>query len=326
MSGLPRIKVLGVGGVGAEVGGVRVWFDSAGRGGGLVLVSHAHSDHAPRPRAKALATPQTASILSALGRRFRGRTLRYHERLKLVEASLTPKPSGHVLGSSQFLIDGDGERLVYTGDLNVYDSILLRGAEPLEAEKLIIESTYGLPVYAFPRREELYAEMVRWIVETIREGEIPAFKVYALGKAQEVIGLVNAYLNVPVVAGWSVSRVSEKHLEHGVKLRYLPLHSEEGLEAFAQGECVYVASRRENPPSKRRLRWAIATGWALRYSYPSFDAAFPLSGHSDYPGLLSYIEESRPKQIIVVHGYAEAFARQLRRRGWRAVSLSGETL
>ena len=315
------IRVLGAGGVGAEVRGRRLWFDSQGGSGELTLVSHAHSDHAPGARARALATPETASILKALGRKFRGRTLSFGERVRVGEALVSAEPSGHVLGSSQFLLEADGERLVYTGDLNVYDSILLRGAQPLEAEKLIIEATYGLPDYVFPRREELYTQIIKWILETIREGEIPAFKVYALGKAQEIIGLVNAYLKLPVVAGWTVSRVSEKHLEHGIKLSYLPLHGEEGLEAFAQGECVYVASRRENPPSKRRLRWAVATGWALRYGYPRFDAAFPLSGHSDYPGLIDYVERSRPREIYVVHGYSEAFARRLRRMGWRARSL-----
>ena len=316
--GLPGIRVLGVG---AEVNGFRLWFDCHGGGGGLTLVSHAHSDHLPATRSEALATPETVSILKAIGRRFRGRILGFGEKAEIGEATVSAEPSGHVLGSSQFIVEADGERLVYTGDLNTYDSILLKAAKPLEADKLIIGSTYGLPSYVFPEREELYSQIVRWILRCIRGGEVPAFKVYALGKAQEIIGLVNAYLDIPAVVGWNVARISEKHLKHGVRLRYLPLHSEEGVEAFTQGECVYISSRRLNPPSKRRIRWAVATGWALRYRYPEYDAAFPLSGHTDYPGLLSYVEESRPKRVYVVHGYSEVFARRLRRMGWRAISL-----
>ena len=313
---MPGLRVFGRGGIRVKAGGERLWLDSYGEG--TVLISHAHSDHIPRRKARVIATPQTLSILKAFGRRMGGRSLGFGETLKVGGFTVSAQPSGHVLGSSQFIIEVGGERLVYTGDLNIYDSILLEGGRPIEAEKLIIESTYGLPGYRFPPREEVYSSMVRWILSTIREGEIPAFKVYALGKAQEVIKMVNTFLGIPVVAGWTVSRVSDKHVEHGLGLDYLPLHKSEGLEAFSQGECVYVASRRENPPSKRRLRWAVATGWALRYRYPRYDASFPLSGHSDFPGLVEYIEHSNPREVFTVHGYSGEFARILRRMGWRA--------
>ncbi len=313
---VPGLRVFRGRGIGVRAGGRRLWLDSYGEG--IVLISHAHSDHVPRRKASIIATPQTLSILKVFGRHLDGRSLGFGETLKMGGISVSAQPSGHVLGSSQFIIDAEGERLVYTGDLNVYGSVILEGGRPVETEKLVIESTYGLPGYRFPPREEIYSSMIRWILSTIREGDIPAFKVYALGKAQEIIRMVNTFLGVPVVAGWTVSRISEKHVEHGLGLEYLPLHNSEWLEVFSQGECVYVASRRENPPSRRRLRWAVATGWALRYRYSRYDASFPLSGHSDFPGLVEYVEQSNPVEVFTVHGYANEFAHALRRMGWKA--------
>lgn len=316
-----KLKIARRGGLLVESEGTSIWLDSSPRNGEIGLITHAHFDHSPRRLSGIITTPETASILKLFRNGDVSRTIRYGEKIKIDRLGITAHPSGHVFGSSQYLIEGDGETLVYTGDLNTYDSVLLNGAEIIESDTLIIEATYGSPRYLFPRREEIYAEIIRWILQTIREGEIPAFKVYALGKAQEIIGIVNSYLNIPAVTSWTVSKITEKHRDHGLKLDYLPLHVKDGIEAFRQGECVYIASRRQNPPSKRRLRWAVATGWALRYRMSSYDAAFPLSGHADFPGLLSYVRESGAKTVYVVHGFAQEFAKQLQKIGIKAISL-----
>ena len=318
---LSRITVLRCGGLIVKTLETELWLDSAGSSEGLTLISHAHSDHVPRNLRKVISTPETACILKIFRDGFDWISLRFGECIEFGDVRISTEPSGHVLGSSQFLIDSGDERLVYTGDLNVYDSIVLKGAKSIDADKLVIEATYGSPNYIFPRREEIYAKIIDWIIRTIKSGEIPAFKVYALGKAQEIMKLVNTYLKVPVITSWTVSKIAEKYVDHGIQLSYLPIYTDEGLEVFSQGECVYIASKRRNPPSRKKIRWAVATGWALRYRYSGFDEAFPLSGHSDYPGLIRYVEESKPKEIYVVHGFVESFVKQLRRRGFNALEL-----
>ena len=308
-------------GLSVKAGGLRLWLDSSPRGPGLTLISHAHSDHSPSRLVKVVTTPETASVLRLFRRGEIERELRYGEVLKIDGVEVVAHPSGHVFGSSQFSIKADGSEVVYTGDLNTYDSVILKGADPIRSDELIVEATYGSPRYVFPPREIVYADIVRWILEVIREGAVPAFKVYALGKAQEIIGLVNSYLDVPVVASWTVSKIAEKHRQHGLTLDFLPINSEEGLEAFRQGECVYVSNRRGNPPAKRRLRWAVATGWAIRYRFSSYEAAFPLSGHADFPGLINHVLETGAKKVYVVHGFAEELARNLRKLGVNASAL-----
>jgi Cft2 family RNA processing exonuclease len=52
------------------------------------------------------------------------------------------------------------------------------------------------------------------------------------------------------------------------------------------------------------------------------DAAFPLSDHADYLDLLRYVECVQPRRVLTLHGFASAFAADLRARGVEAWALS----
>ena len=54
------------------------------------------------------------------------------------------------------------------------------------------------------------------------------------------------------------------------------------------------------------------------------DAAFPLSDHADYPGLIEFVKRVAPKRVFTLHGFAADFARTLREEGFDAQSLSEE--
>ncbi|MCU0772776.1 MAG: MBL fold metallo-hydrolase [Verrucomicrobia bacterium] len=73
------------------------------------------------------------------------------------------------------------------------------------------------------------------------------------------------------------------------------------------------------------VRRAVVTGWALdsscRYRH-GVEAAFPLSDHADFPGLLEAVERVRPRKVWTLHGYAAEFADVLRHRGYDALALS----
>ena len=75
----------------------------------------------------------------------------------------------------------------------------------------------------------------------------------------------------------------------------------------------------------KHRRTAVLSGWALdpgaTYRYQC-DAAFPLSDHADYPDLIRYVELVQPKRVLTLHGFAAAFARDLRDRGVEAWALS----
>ncbi len=78
----------------------------------------------------------------------------------------------------------------------------------------------------------------------------------------------------------------------------------------------------EKIPGKRVAMlsgWAVDPGAIYRYQV---DAAFPLSDHADYDDLVRYVELVQPQRVLTLHGFAEQFAADLRRRGQEAWALT----
>jgi len=53
----------------------------------------------------------------------------YHETREIKDVKFTLLPAGHIPGSASILIEADGERLLYSGDINSNETKLLKGAE-----------------------------------------------------------------------------------------------------------------------------------------------------------------------------------------------------
>ncbi len=290
----------------------------------VACVSHAHMDHlSGRSSSVALMTEETELIFSARGEKYTNyMPLRIGDSVGTLGGSvrISARSSGHMLGSAAFSIDVDGLRLTYTGDMNTVPSVLHDPAEVVEGtDVLVIESTYGSPVYKFAEREEVYSEIVKWVKETMSDGAVPAFDVYAAGKAQELIALFNQTLNVPVVVSRKVGRVAEVYRGRYPWLEFLVEGTRDATEAVRPAGFVYVAERRAALPV--RTRWAVATGWALTRDFPGYDAAFPLSSHADFYGLLEYVKSTGPRLVATVYGHSATFARFLNRMGFRSLSL-----
>lgn len=272
-----------------------------------------------------MATRETISLMKNVwGITSSFKELGYGESAKLDDGLVVKAlNSGHVLGSAMFQIVGDEVNFAYTGDINTVETLTTKPADQIDADIIVIESTYGHPDYIFPPRTETTSKILKWVTQTIAEGAVPAFKAYSIGKSQELIKLFNEYTCLPVVVGRTVARASQTYVENGVKLDYIPVGTEEAASTLLSGEAVYIDSQTRLIPSHRRVKWAVVTGWALRRVYEGFDAGFPLSSHADYEGLLKFVEENKPKKIYVTHGFSRYFAAVLRRRGFDAWSIDG---
>ncbi|HCB06656.1 MAG TPA: MBL fold metallo-hydrolase [Nocardioides sp.] len=93
-------------------------------------------------------------------------------------ASVTLQRAGHILGSATALVEVDGARALFSGDLGRPDHPLLeRPDDPPEADVVVVESTYGDRVHPQDDDGDLLAEVV---CRTIGRGGsvlIPAFAV-----------------------------------------------------------------------------------------------------------------------------------------------------
>jgi Cft2 family RNA processing exonuclease len=288
------------------------------------FVSHAHSDHFGR-HDTFIATPATAALLRHRYRpRGRMEEQHYGERRDFGEFSLTPYPAGHILGSAQALIEYREERLLYTGDLKLGESLTAEPCEAPEADTLIIEATFGRPRFVFPPAHEVIAGILAFCRNALAAGQTPVLFAYSLGKGQEVLRCL-AGAGFPIAVHGTTFGVSEIYTRLGIEF---PVH--EHLDRCDLADHVVICPpqtrRAEIFATLKRPRTALISGWAMdrgaRWRY-GVDAAFPLSDHAGYDELVEYVGRVNPKRVFTVFGSDAEFAADLRTRGYDARPLKG---
>ncbi len=217
-----------------------------------------------------------------------------------------------MIGAAQFKISTPEVSILYTGDLNYVDSLIGEAAEPEECDLLVTEATYGTPIYSFPSRTKVYSDIVMWALDEVKHGRTPCFRVYATGKAQEIVKLFNKYTSVPVFSDYNINSVNEICNDGGFKLIWEASESE---PAKRSEPLIYVTSRRHYVGG--RFSEARATGWALRMRRLGVEA-FPLSGHADFNQLSKFVEDTGAERVYVFTGFVNEFSEYLRRKGLEA--------
>ncbi len=134
---------------------------------------------------------------------------------------LTLHNAGHILGSSIIHIHiGEGEHnLVYTGDFKYGRTMLLEPATTNfpRVETLITESTYGARRDQMPNRKLVEGKLVTVVNETLEKNGKALFPVLAVGRAQEVMLILDTYMKqgllkeVPVFIEGMISEVTAIH-------------------------------------------------------------------------------------------------------------------
>lgn len=284
----------------------------------LAFVSHAHSDHARRHRL-AVMTQETVALVPAGRRPHAVRPLGLGEPFQLDGARLTLHDAGHMLGSAMLHFEDAGARLLYTGDVKLRRG---GGRPPTvipEAEVLVVESTYGRPHFRFPDPDEVAWEIGLWCRRALEAGVTPVLLAHALGKAQEVM-LALAGHGFRFALEARCVEYARGYSAAGIRLPdWTVLDGDPGGRVVIAPPAGKEAVRRLS-----RYRTALISGWAQD---PHFwrlfgaDRAFPLSDHCDFEELLEVIRLCGAEKVYTVHGFADDFARHLRRRGVRAHAL-----
>ena len=231
---------------------------------------------------------------------------------------ITLLPAGHIFGSAQALVESDRGSLLYTGDFKLRPGLSAEPAQWRHAETLIMETTYGLPKYCLPPTEEVMAKMVAFCRETLEDGggagALRLFAGQGSGNSLRASGR-RAHPHAP----WR--GLQDDGDLPSIEIRAFP----DGYLRYAAGEvdgkvlvCPPSANRTLMLTRIKNRRVAVLTGWALdpgaTYRYQC-DAAFPLSDHADYTDLVRYVELVQPRRVLTLHGFAGAFAADLRAGG-----------
>jgi len=293
-------------------------------------ISHAHSDHAQGLHGRVFGTPETlgiyrARIQQAMDNGTEYVEMGFGEPVEYHGARLTAYPASHILGAAQLLIEYRGERLVYTGDIKLREPLCGTPTSIVSCDRLIIESTFGLPIYSFLEQEEARTRIVEFARECLDQGITPVFIGYPLGRGQEIAHVL-CEAAIPTAIHGSIARFLRWYERAGYAFSGWEPYENKATE----GKALVVVPDFRNylEASGKNIRMAYVSGWAAldnARTRVGAEVLIPYSDHADFQELLALVEGSGAREVDVVHGYTEPFARVLRARGLDARAPMPET-
>jgi uncharacterized protein len=220
----------------------------------------------------------------------------FHTRLAIGEGlAVTFFPAGHIAGAAMIGLESDEGRLLVSGDLSITAQRTVDGARlpDFHPDALILESTYGGRLHANRAVQE------RNLVETITQVTALGGKVlipaFALGRAQEILLILNEYMQrgelapVPVWADGMVRAICQAY---PLFVETLPLPLQELNAQFFNSRIRPV----QNAEQRNSLVWnpgaavivsssgMLAGGPSLSYARflaPKSENAILLTGYQD---------------------------------------------
>lgn len=140
----------------------------------------------------------------------------YNKEMKFRDLTVRFVPAGHILGSALIEVSDGRNRIVYTGDITLNKTRLLEGADLKNlrpADTLVTESTYASKADIFPGEKLVSQSMAKSITDTIKQGGKIIVPSFAVGRAQEILFLLDDYMNsgilpkVPIYVDGMISKV-----------------------------------------------------------------------------------------------------------------------
>ncbi|GIV24425.1 MAG: DNA ligase-associated DEXH box helicase [Bacteroidia bacterium] len=285
------------------------------------LITHAHSDHARAGCGAYLTSAENAPLLRHRVGSASIEALPWGKPLRIGPVEVSFHPAGHIRGSAQIRLAYRGEVWVITGDYKRQADPTTALFEPLRADVIVSECTFGLPIYRWPPAEGVIQELLAWWQACAAEGKNAVLYVYALGKAQRVLASLPSDAG-PLYVHASIAAINALYEAEGVKLAsWRP--ATEWVKGTA-GALILA------PPQVQGSRWVErfapyeegqASGWMAirgRRRQRALDRGFVLSDHADFPALEETIRESGAQRVFLTHGYRAEMAQYLRTRGWEA--------
>jgi putative mRNA 3-end processing factor len=135
--------------------------------------------------------------------------------------------AGHIPGSAQILIEAEGKKLLYTGDFNTEDTMLLKGAkmEHEDLDAVIIESTYADDEHT--ERRELEKQFIAEITNIVEDGGTVLIPAFGVGRSQEIACILAAHhFKYRVTIDGMIRGANTIMMKHGEFLRDAKLFRE----------------------------------------------------------------------------------------------------
>jgi len=131
------------------------------------------------------------------------RTVQYENEIEINDVKLTFFDAGHILGSSHVLINYKGKRVIFSGDIGIRQTPIIRDPYVKWTENVhgvVIESTYGNRIHK--GRDQTIEEFKEIVRRTISEKGIIIIPAFAIGRTQEILYHLNTLVehkHIPVI-------------------------------------------------------------------------------------------------------------------------------
>jgi putative mRNA 3-end processing factor len=148
------------------------------------------------------------------------KNLAYRQPCMIKDVKVTLHESGHILGGATIIVEDEGKRLFYTGDINTRGSKILRPADLDfdEVDLVIMESTYS-QTEQMPR-EQSERELLEYAYEVVERGGTLFIPAFSVERAQEIACVLKAF-NFPhkIAMDGMALKANEIMLRHPAFLR-----------------------------------------------------------------------------------------------------------
>ncbi|MEL7498983.1 MAG: ligase-associated DNA damage response exonuclease [Planctomycetota bacterium] len=286
------------------------------------IITHAHADHARWGSKKYLAAETSRNVLRIrMGDQATLEFQPFGKPLTVNGVRVTFYPAGHILGSAQVKIEKDGYVVVVSGDYKRQSDSTCRPFEPVQCHTFVTESTFGLPVFRWPKTDDVFHQINQWWRDNQEQGKTSLLLAYSLGKAQRLLAGVDDSIGEIYTHG-AVEKLNAGYRASGIALPETSYVGDVDLKTTAWNQSLVVA-----PPSAAGGPWrkrfgktsvAMASGWMqIRGTRRrrSMDRGFILSDHVDWTELIRTIHETEAEQVWVTHGYSDVVVRHLNDTG-----------
>ncbi|MFI5412959.1 MAG: hypothetical protein ACHQX1_03640, partial [Candidatus Micrarchaeales archaeon] len=208
--------------------------------------------------------------------------------------------------SKQIVINDEkkGSKIIYTGDFQMQKSRSCEMIDIEEADTVILDSTYFQPDVTFDDRQEVEDAIQYWADMKLNDG-IVLFGTYALGKAQELVSILNEKGILPIVTK-KISKINNVYKRNGVRLDYASAYEgNDDYQALLHGNFVGIVENSLltnmavtlSELYNKKVYTAVASGFAKMIKFNT-DVQFPLSDHADFKQCTDYIDATGAKKVF----------------------------
>ncbi|MEO6330282.1 MAG: ligase-associated DNA damage response exonuclease [Ginsengibacter sp.] len=280
------------------------------------IITHGHSDHAYPGHKYYLCHYYTKPILQLRLGDNNYQTVEWGETIMMNNVKISLHPAGHIIGSSQIRLEYNGEVWVISGDYKTEDDGISGKFVPIKCNTFITESTFGLPIYTWKPQQQIFENIINWIIKNKEDGKTSVLLAYSLGKAQRVLQHIKETTQT-IYAHGAIYNTQQALVNAGWKLPEIVRVTPETPKELLKGTIVLA------PPGADGSTWmkkftpysvGVCSGWMQvrgNVRRRNVDAGFALSDHADWNGLLQTISATGAEKVYVTHGFQAAFSRYL---------------